>query len=135
MNIAICGLGAIGSRVALELARIAQPNYILIDDDRVEAKNIANQAYLLRHVRSLKVAAIAHMISEISPSSHVNMIEKRLTHLNARKFLSGADLVVDAFDNAESRIAVSRYSTARCLHVGMNVGYGGIRWDDENYTV
>ena len=135
MNIAICGLGAIGSRVALELARIAQPDYILIDDDRVKAKNIANQGYLVRHVRFMKTAALAYMIFEISPSSRVAMIEKRLTSLNARKFLSGADLVVECFDNAESKMAVSRYSAARCLHVGMNVGYGGIRWDDENYTV
>ena len=138
MNIAICGLGAIGSRVALELARIAQPDYVLIDDDRVKAKNIANQGYLVRHVRFMKTAALAYMIFEISPSSRVAMIEKRLTSLNARKFLSGADLVVECFDNAESKMAVSMCSLVEmipCLHVGMNVGYGGIKWDNGNYTI
>jgi hypothetical protein len=59
----------------------------------------------------------------------------RLTALNVDTVLSGADLIVECFDNAESRRVVQTYVRSHqkaCIHAGLaaNGEFGVVRWDE-----
>ena len=62
----VVGCGAVGSRVATELARLGIENIHLWDFDSVELKNVPNQAFLPEDVGKAKVDALAAKIEEIS---------------------------------------------------------------------
>ena len=66
-NIHIIGCGAIGSTVAFLLAKLGLKNFILYDEDVVEAKNVANQMYRSVDIGKPKVEALKEMMIEINP--------------------------------------------------------------------
>lgn len=146
MNTTILGLGAIGSRVAIEIARIfgnpywawqSPPIIEIVDSDKVELKNVYNQVYAPRHVGQKKATIIQYMMSDIS-SIQVAAIHNRVSESNISRIVRHSDLVIDCFDNAQSKLIVAAecaLNNIACLHVGMNVGYGGIRWNSLSYTV
>jgi len=137
LDICICGMGALGSNLMMELYRQGANIARIIDDDKVEEHNISTQAYGMRHIGRAKISAceaLAWEFFEASPS----IIYRRLDEKNAERFLHGYHLVVDTFDNAESRNAV-KYACDRlnipCLHLGMDeLGlYGEVVWGREYY--
>lgn len=58
----VIGAGATGSRVVLSLAKLGVEVIHVWDFDRVEAHNIANQAYGNDDIGKLKVAALAELV-------------------------------------------------------------------------
>ena len=51
---------------------------------------------------------------------------------NAGKLLTGSGLVIDAFDNSQSRQAVKDFclqSQMQCLHIGLTADYAEIIWN------
>ena len=64
----------------------------------------------------------------------IGAVTKRLNDRNARSLLKGADVVIDTFDNSDSRGLVQRYcreAEIECLHVGLHADYCEIIWDDQ----
>ena len=67
----------------------------------------------------------------------VDAVSKALEDRNARKLLKGSDIVIDTFDNSDSRRLVQqqcRDSKIECLHVGLYADYCEVIWDG-NYRV
>ena len=58
----VVGCGAVGSRIAMSLAKLGIENIHLWDDDRVEEHNIPNQVFDLGDLGKLKVVALAEKI-------------------------------------------------------------------------
>lgn len=58
----VIGVGATGSWIALQLAKLGLTNVNIWDFDRVEAHNIPNQAFGLQHVGQYKVDAMQSSI-------------------------------------------------------------------------
>jgi molybdopterin/thiamine biosynthesis adenylyltransferase len=58
----IIGVGALGSKIALEVAKLGVKNIHLWDFDSVEDHNLPNQMYSLSHVGMTKVRACANVI-------------------------------------------------------------------------
>jgi hypothetical protein len=63
----------------------------------------------------------------------------KLSTLNVDTLLGEAGLVVECFDNAESRGVVQRYARSKlrpCIHAGLaaNGEFGVVRWD-EHFTI
>ncbi|MBV7327330.1 ThiF family adenylyltransferase [Chloroflexi bacterium TSY] len=136
LQIVLCGAGAVGSNLAENLARQGVQHLTVIDFDRVEEQNIGTQIYGEGDVGAFKVEVLQ---AELFRSLGIEIVPvvKRLTEQNVSKFLRGADLVVDGFDNHAARLAVSDHCTAfqiPCLHVGLNADYVEIRWN-ESYQV
>jgi molybdopterin/thiamine biosynthesis adenylyltransferase len=135
-RICICGAGAVGSNLAESLARQGIKSLRVIDRDRVESHNTATQIYTSEDAGALKVEALKDRIFRAT-GTEIEGISKELSAGNAKKLLGAADLVVDGFDNSESRRAVTEVCLAEarpCLHVGLNADYGEIRWN-ERYRV
>ena len=63
-RIDLIGAGAVGSRLALDLAKLGVRDIHVWDDDVVEAHNVANQIFGLMDIGELKVAALAKLIRE-----------------------------------------------------------------------
>ena len=130
--IVICGAGALGSNAMNILARQGFTNLAVIDKDKVEAHNTANQLFGKGDVGAAKVRACANkMVREVGV--RIEPIQKELIESNVIKLFKNASLVVDTFDNFESRKIVKKTTEALnigCVHAGMSDdGFSEIKWD------
>jgi molybdopterin-synthase adenylyltransferase len=133
-NITICGVGTLGGNLAENLARTSFKKLTVIDRDRVEERNLANQPYLSVDIGQPKVKALAAFLYRAA-RAEVTGLHKELTAGNVENLLAGSDLVVDTFDNEAARKAVTEHCCRKgicCLHAGIsNDGYGEIIWNDQ----
>lgn len=135
-SVFICGAGALGSNLAVNLARMGLHKLTVIDMDRVEEQNIGTQVYSIEDVGAKKADMLRNIIYR-GVAEEITVYGERLTDKNVAKLLKGATLVVDTFDNSASRALVQQHCAAgniACLHAGVAGGYGEIIWN-ENYKV
>lgn len=102
-TVAICGLGGLGSNIAIALARAGIGKLILVDFDRVDLTNLHRQQYKATQIGSYKTEALAENLREIVPYTEIETITERLTEENVRSLLTGADIVCEAFDDAQAK--------------------------------
>lgn len=76
LNIAIIGLGSIGSFTALALDKLGFKNLILIDGDRVEKHNTTTQLYHINNVGEYKVNAMRGYLNN-KPQVHASKINSK----------------------------------------------------------
>ena len=133
MKILFCGEGALGSH-ALFLARDLQHELAVIDFDRVETKNLASQWFVKQMVGKNKATALKIQLLNFYDVK-LQDYSVKLTALNVEAILGEAGLVVECFDNAESRRVVQNYARSNqkpCIHGGLaaNGEFGAVRWDE-----
>ena len=102
-TVAICGLGGLGSNIAIHLARAGIGKLILIDFDRVDITNLHRQQYKASQIGMYKTDALTDNLREINPYIEFEAQTERITEDNAVKFLQGADIICEAFDDAECK--------------------------------
>jgi len=100
-TVAICGLGGLGSNIAIPLARAGVGKLILIDFDRVDITNLHRQQYKANQIGMNKTDALRDNLLEITPYIELEMHTERVTEENAARLLQGADIICEAFDDAE----------------------------------
>jgi molybdopterin/thiamine biosynthesis adenylyltransferase len=137
MKILFCGGGALGSH-ALFLARDLQDELAVIDCDRVETKNLASQWFVKQMVGKNKATALKLQLLNFYDVK-LQDYTVRLTTLNVGTILGEAGLVIECFDNAESRHVVQNYVRSNqkpCIHAGLaaNGEFGVVRWD-QHFTI
>lgn len=101
--VAVCGLGGLGSNIALSLARAGVGKLILIDFDRVDISNLHRQQYKASQIGMFKTDALRENLMEIAPYIEIETHTVRLGEDNVQKLLSDADIICEAFDNAEAK--------------------------------
>ena len=99
--VAICGLGGLGSNIAIALARAGVGRLILIDFDRVDITNLHRQQYKADQIGMYKTDALAENLKEIAPYVSLEIHTERIAEDNAVTLLQGADIICEAFDDAE----------------------------------
>ena len=102
-TVAVCGLGGLGSNIAISLARTGIGKLILIDFDRVDITNLHRQQYKADQIGLSKTEALAENLREIAPYTGIETHNVRLTEDNAAELLRSADIVCEAFDDAEAK--------------------------------
>ena len=102
-TIAICGLGGLGSNIAIALARAGIGKLLLIDFDRVDITNLHRQQYKANQIGLYKADALAENLLEIAPYTEIQTLTTKITEENFMDLLKDADIVCEAFDNAESK--------------------------------
>jgi molybdopterin-synthase adenylyltransferase len=112
-HVAIVGCGATGAAAASLLARAGTGTLTVIDRDFVEESNLQRQVLFdeadARESLPKAEAArrkIARFNSEIEVHAHI----ADLTPGNIHELLAGADLILDATDNFETRYLVNDYA-------------------------
>ena len=102
-TVAICGLGGLGSNIAIALARAGIGKLILIDFDRVDITNLHRQQYKANQIGRYKTEALAENLQEIAPYIELVTITKRITETNVSSLLKNTDVVCEAFDDPEAK--------------------------------
>ena len=102
-TVAVCGLGGLGSNIAVALARAGVGRLILCDFDRVDITNLHRQQYRANQIGRYKTEALAESLLEIAPYISLEIHTVRITEENAGEYLSGADIICEAFDGAECK--------------------------------
>ena len=102
-TVAICGLGGLGSNIAIALARAGIGKLLLIDFDRVDITNLHRQQYKSNQIGRYKTEALAENLSEIAPYTEIETVTARITEENFVDLLKDADIVCEAFDRAEAK--------------------------------
>ena len=158
VRLVVCGAGAVGSNLVDNLVRQGFRQVTVIDDDRVEAHNVGTQTYAESDVGAFKVDVLQAEVFR-TVGVEITAVRQRLTERNVRKLLagpsvdsgqvpsvdsgqvpsagSGQRVVVDGFDNHDSRALVTGHCQAEgipCLHVGLHADYAEALWN-EGYRV
>lgn len=133
MLILFCGVGALGSTAAT-LCRTLPARLSFVDYDRVESKNLLAQAYTRQAVGKNKAEALRLQLRTFY-GVDATAYPVRLTEANIATVAKGADLLVDCFDNASSRLLAQRYAAeagVASVHAGMAADgtFGLVRWGD-----
>ena len=102
-TVAVCGLGGLGSNLAIALARAGIGKLLLIDFDRVDITNLHRQQYKATQVGLYKTEALAENLWEIAPYTEIRPVTAKITAENLTVLLKDADIVCEAFDRAEAK--------------------------------
>ncbi len=101
---AICGLGGLGSNIAVSLARAGVGRLILIDFDQVDISNLHRQQYKAAQVGLDKTKALSDNLLEIAPYIELETHTVRIVDENdVTRLLSSADIICEAFDQPEAK--------------------------------
>jgi sulfur carrier protein ThiS adenylyltransferase len=102
-TVAIAGCGGLGSNAAVALARAGIGKLILADCDVVELSNLNRQYFFLSDVGKRKTDALAVYLRAINPQLIIQSHFAELTPVSVCELFAGADLLIEAFDRAESK--------------------------------
>lgn len=107
--VGICGLGGLGSNIAIALARAGIGKLILIDFDKVDITNLHRQQYKVSQVGMYKTEALRENLTEINPYLETEIQTVCVTEENAKKLLKECDIICEAFDNAECKAMLTNF--------------------------
>lgn len=102
-SVAICGLGGLGSNIAIALARAGIGRLHLIDFDKVDLSNVHRQQYMLSQIGRNKTEALQDTLRQIAPYMEIRMDTVRITEENLGELLKQESVVCEAFDNPEAK--------------------------------
>ena len=113
-TVGICGVGGLGTMLALCLARLGVGRLILIDHDVVEPSNLNRQQFFVDQIGLPKVEAMAANLARANPYLRVETHQHYLTPTDYPLLLRDADVVAECFDNPTCK--AEAYAAARtCL--------------------
>jgi ubiquitin-protein ligase len=133
-SVALIGLGSIGSKIAVSLARTGINRFYLVDEDIFLPENICRNSLDWRYVGEHKVDAIAEMLNTIVPELDVVTSRLHLTGQEATSSLSDTlekladyDLIIDATaDPTVFNLLTAVVTTYKKSMLWMEVYGGGI---------
>lgn len=102
-SVAVCGLGGLGSNIALSLARAGIGRLHLIDFDRVDISNLNRQQYAVSQLSMYKTEALRDNLLSVSPYLDIVTDTVRVTEENLAGLLAEDDIICEAFDRAEAK--------------------------------
>ncbi len=102
-RVAVCGLGGLGSNIAIALARAGVGHLHLIDFDRVDLTNLNRQQYAVGQLGQYKTDALRETLSLVSPYCNVTCDTIKVTEENLPDLLRNEDYICEAFDRAEAK--------------------------------
>lgn len=122
-HVFVAGCGGLGGYIIELLSRIGVGHLTVADGDTFADSNLNRQ--LLSDMNSLglhKAERAKERVTSINPHILVTPVTEMITAENVKSLISGCDLVVDALDNAASRLALAK-GAAEC---GITVVTGAI---------
>lgn len=102
-KVAVCGLGGLGSNIAIALARAGVGKVHIIDFDRVDISNLNRQQYFPEQLGQLKADALYDTLKRIAPYCEIVREKVKLDEDNIPKLLADDDIIAEAFDKADQK--------------------------------
>ena len=126
-KVVVVGAGGLGSFVSSMLVRMGIGVVRIIDRDLVEESNLPRTImYSRKDIGKAKAFVAKERLSSINPTSRVDGVTESLTPYNAKKLLTGFDVVVDCTDSMETRHAINEF----CVRSGVPWVYGTVLRDE-----
>ena len=100
---AVCGLGGLGSNIAISLARAGIGRLHLIDFDKVDISNLNRQQYFPEQIGQFKTDALRETLSRIAPYCELTTDTVRLDAENIPRILRDDPIICEAFDRADAK--------------------------------
>lgn len=137
LKVGIIGLGSMGSKIALSLARSGIRKFVVVDDDFLKLENLVRHELSWAEVGLHKVDAIENALNLTMPNLEIEVLNHRIAGqeppINAARALqslSQCDLLLDATANPEVFLHVAAISNAykipMCWGEVFAGGYGGL---------
>lgn len=137
VRVGIVGLGSMGSKIAVSLARSGIRCFLLIDDDYLMPGNTVRHELNWTHMGVHKARAVSDVLSLVvagvqadARTTRIAGQESPVTTAAALKDLSGCDLLIDATANPEVFLLLAalakQYGTPLCWGEIFAGGYGGM---------
>ena len=101
-HVCICGLGGLGSHIAMILARLGVGHLHLIDFDEVDLSNIHRQNYNLDQIGMKKTQACKQNLERINPYIEITISDEKITEQNYLSLIQ-EEIVCEAFDRANTK--------------------------------
>ena len=106
-RVAVAGAGGLGGQVILLLARIGVGRLTVVDHDRFEETNLNRQALCRQEsLQRPKAQTASDVVASINPGVRVMAHPVKIDADNVDRILTGADVIVDALDNAPDRLVL-----------------------------
>jgi adenylyltransferase/sulfurtransferase len=122
-TVTIIGLGALGSAIAIALARAGIGTLRLVDRDTVELENLHRQLlYDESMLGFAKAIAAAGRLKEINSELELVPMVKDVNFSTIETIVSKSDLILDGTDNLETRFLMNDFSIKK----GIPWIYGGV---------
>lgn len=102
-SVAICGLGGLGSNIAVLLARAGIGKLSLLDFDRVDLSNLHRQQYFADQIGMHKTEALAQNLCRIAPYCEVSVNTVKITDKNIPGLFRDEEIICEAFDDPEAK--------------------------------
>ena len=133
-KVGIVGLGSVGSKVGMSLARTGIRDFVFSDDDVFLPENACRHSLDWRSIGEHKVKAVARVLEYLGPSVNVDANAVSITGQESTATVNGildrlsqCNLLVDATANSAAFNIVSAIAVARSIPlVWMEVFPGGI---------
>ena len=114
VSVAIVGMGSLGSKIAVSLARAGVKNFVLVDDDVVLPHNLVRNQLNWLDVGFSKLNAGARALKQVAPDIVVSAWPIRIAEQGnpsinavAAKALAACTLVIDATANSGAFVALA----------------------------
>lgn len=101
--VGIAGCGGLGSNAAVALVRAGVGKLVLVDFDKVEESNLNRQYYFQSDLGKKKVNALSKILKSINPYVQLEVYDTELRPENVIEIFGKVDLLIEAFDKAESK--------------------------------
>ncbi len=106
VTVGIGGSGGLGSNCAFNLARVGFRNFYIYDFDIIEPSNLNRQFFFEDQIDLPKVEAVRENLQRINPNITVTGKQVAVTSANIKELFAPCDVVVEAFDNVESKMLI-----------------------------
>ncbi|MBQ9809481.1 MAG: sulfur carrier protein ThiS adenylyltransferase ThiF [Ruminococcus sp.] len=102
-SVAVCGLGGLGSNIAIALARAGIGTLHILDFDKVDISNLNRQQYFPEQLGMYKTDALSDTLRRIAPYCNIRKDCVKLTEENIPVLLSSVNIICEAFDKADQK--------------------------------
>lgn len=124
-RIGVAGAGGLGSNCASILVRCGFERFHIADFDLVTGSNLNRQFYFPDQVGRPKVECLRENLLRINPDLSLNAFNCKVTLSNIDELFGSCDLVVEAFDNPESKAMLAGALISKGKPVISVSGVGG----------
>src|SRR3990167_1264442 len=129
MKIAILGCGALGSRIACDLA-LPGRTFLLWDQDKVVRENLGTSTYTYPDIGLWKVKALSSILYTRNKCRCDGINHQFPSPMVSQ--LHDVDLAVDCFDNRTARNS-TLYLSPMVVHIGLSDDAGEVVWYPSEY--
>ena len=102
-SVAVCGLGGLGSNIAIALVRAGVGKLHIMDFDTVDISNLNRQQYFPEQLGQYKAYALYDTLNRIAPYCEIVKEQVKLDEDNIPKLRADDDIIVEAFDKADQK--------------------------------